>query len=343
MNIRSHRDTGDKMTELHIHGRKASSVFDLLGTNENDITYSVAWALSRCPVFLRSFLANTINWKDEVSEAIVRLQTYEKNDDSIGITDMEVESPGKFFVIIEAKKGWELPTTDQLSKYAQRPSFVSSTAPIKKLIVCSECSRDYANIHLRRYVSGVNVSHLSWNEIAGLAQSSLSDSSHTEKQLLRELITYLGGLRMQNIDSNRVYVVSLGQGKPKGWTITWIDIVEKYSMYFHPVGGKGGWPKEPPNYVAFRYDGKLQSIHHIEDYEVVTNMHTRIPGAADEEWPPHFLYKLGPAFKPAHEVRTGSRIKKAARVWCMLDTLFTCETISDALTLTQKRIASQTW
>jgi len=53
---------------------------------------------------------------------------------------------------------------------------------------------------------------------------------------------------MQESDSNWVYVVSLGKGVPKGWKISWIDIVESERRYFHPAQG-GGWPKTPPNYA----------------------------------------------------------------------------------------------
>ncbi|MCG2728873.1 MAG: hypothetical protein L6276_01100, partial [Acetobacterium sp.] len=47
-------------------------------------------------------------------------------------------------------------------------------------------------------------------------------------------------------------------GKPESFGLSWIDIVEKRNKYFHPMG-MNGWPKEPPNYIAFRYYGKLQS------------------------------------------------------------------------------------
>ena len=34
-------------------------------------------------------------------------------------------------------------------------------------------------------------------------------------------------MTMQNVDSNWVYVVSLGSGTPKDWKLSWIDVVEK--------------------------------------------------------------------------------------------------------------------
>ena len=73
-----------------------------------------------------------------------------------------------------------------------------------------------------------------------------------------------------------VFVVALSKVAFKeGGDYTWIDVVEK--DYFHPIGR--GWPEEPPNYIAFRYDGKLQSVHYIESYEVVTT-----PCSINENW-----------------------------------------------------------
>jgi hypothetical protein len=131
-----------------------------------------------------------------------------------------------------------------------------------------------------------------------------------------------------------VYVVSLGSGTPKGWSISWTDIIKKKWRYFHPVGGT--WPKEPPNYVAFRYAGKLQSIHHIKDSKVFDNPHNEFSEIPSNEWPPHFLYTLDAGFGPTLEVPTGN-IYPSGRVWCMLDTLFTSKTISDARDISKQR------
>lgn len=142
---------------------------------------------------------------------------------------------------------------------------------------------------------------------------------------------------MQNQTSNEVYVVSLGSGSPERCSLTWIDIVKQRDKYFHPMGS--GWPKEPPNYIAFRYNGKLQSIHHIEEYVISTNMRSEIAEMPDEEWnEPHFIYMLGPAITPTKEIKTG-KIYPSGRVWCHLDALLTCDTISDARDLTKKRMA----
>ena len=102
--------------------------------------------------------------------------------------------------------------------------------------------------------------------------------------------------------------------------------------------GGGGWPKEPPNYIAFRYYGQLQSIHHIESYMISTNLHNEIAEMPDKEDDiDHFVYTLGYPIIPQKAVKTGN-IYPNGRVWCHLDLLLTCDTISEARDLTKKRM-----
>ncbi|HQM80511.1 MAG TPA: hypothetical protein PLX02_02710 [Syntrophorhabdaceae bacterium] len=323
------------MTEIYLHSRKIDSIFQLLGEHENDISYSVAWALSQCPSYLHEFIKQIFGIKVNSTDIEIRLQHHEK---ARGITDIEIELANEFYIIVEAKRGWNLPDKKQLKKYAKRPTFLESKAAPKRIVVLSECSQEYATFNLPTHKIGkIKIIPLSWKNMATYAKNAQGKGSHAEKRLLRELLTYLGGLMtMQNVDSNLVYVVSLSSGIRKKWNISWIDIVKKRLLYFHPFG-VSGWPKIPPNYIAFRYSGKLQSIHHIKDYEITTDLHKKIPEIPSNVYEfPLILYKLGPAFGPAKEVKTG-KIYPNGRVWCMLDTLFTCKTISEARDVSKKR------
>ena len=134
---------------------------------------------------------------------------------------------------------------------------------------------------------------------------------------------------------NMVYVVSLSKAPVKvDADYTWIDVVENDKCYFHPLKR---WPKEPLNYIAFRYDGELQSVHYIEHHEIVTDL-----SSVNKNWPKsdaeHFLYKLGPAMKPSSTVKSG-------RIWnqhhkCIIDTLLSGanNTIRDAEMETNRRL-----
>ncbi len=323
------------MPELLLHGTRVRSIFQLLGEHENDLTYSLAWALSQSPQFLKALIQSSIQFTPTLENVTIRLQHSEKG---AGITDVEIESPGEFFLLIEAKRGWSLPGIEQLTKYASRRAFSTEPNAARKILVLSECSAAYAKSHLAALdINGIEIAPVSWKFVADAAEAAKHRATHAEKRILSELLTYFRAIMtMQNTESNWVYVVSLGSGTPKGWKLSWIDVVDKRRRYFHPVGG--GWPKEPPNYIAFRYGGKLQSIHHVDAYSVFDNPHDEFAEIPRESWEPHFLYTLSPPFAPANEVKTGN-IYPSGRVWCMLDTLFLAKTISEARDLSNKRSA----
>jgi hypothetical protein len=320
------------MSELYLHNKPIESLFQLLGEDENDITYTIGWALHRSKAFLGLFLKETLGAHVDSSQAGIYLQHHQHKK---GITDIEIKVSGQFHLIAEAKKGWTLPKKKQLKKYASRMK--KDIGPDRRIVVLSECGSIYAKHHLEaRHVNGIPVTSVSWRKIVRIAKSAIKTGKNAEKRLLRELITYLGRvMSVQDLESNWALVVVLNSGTKKGWGISWIDIVKKRKRYFHRMG-EHGWPKEPPNYVAFRYRGKLRSIHHVEDYEVTTDLHKYIPEIPSKKGGPDFIYKLGPAIIPAREVRNG-KIYANARLKAMLDTLLTCRTIEEAVKVSQKR------
>jgi len=320
------------MSTLSVYGNEIHNVFELLGENENDITYSTGWVLSKSKVFLESVIKSIIDRNVDCENCIIRLQEYKEKDR--GYTDIEIFVEKELFFIIEAKRGWNLPAKKQLLRYMSR--FKEYKSVSNKVIVISECKRKYAENELEKHGLKIPVTFISWQTILHLTKETRTKVGHYEKNLLDEYHEYLQGvITVRDIKSNLVFCVSLGHDKPDGSHISWIDIVEKKHKYFYPVGS--GWPSEPPNYLAFRYYGKLQSIHHIEDYEIVEQLHERIPEIdADRKEDLHYVLKLGPAFKPEKEVKNG-KIWTNAHYWCMLDTLFTCKTIREARDLTKNR------
>lgn len=329
------------MTDLFLHGRQVRTVFDLLGDRENDITFSIGWALSQCDSFLTLLLKRLFTDYDFGETQAVQLQ----QSGGSGFTDIEIITD-HVHLIVEAKRGWILPDGigEQLAKYAPR---FSVTSRQNLIVVMSEGTNYYAIPRLPQSVDGTQVSYLSWKDVALIASESLRTSNHANKRLIQELVQYLDNIMTsQNQTSNQVYVVSLADGKADWSALSWQDIVTQWHRYFHPVGGSG-WPKTPPNYLAFRYAGRLQSIHHVDSYIVVSEagaMAAAFPEMPSALWEAqdifmkaHFLYKLGPALVPAHEVRTGN-IYPSGRVWAALDLLLTSQTISEARDATQQRL-----
>ena len=318
---------------LLVGGREVHNIFQLLGDDEDSISLAIAWACANAPSFLSLILKRIVGFAGDEAEVQIRIHRYESGG---GVTDIELVLPGVAHVIIEAKRGWVLPSTAQLELYANRPSFLSSEASEKKILTLSECSQPYAKTHLPvRAIGATPVEHLAWADVITDARAAETQSGHAEKRLLRELVTYLRlVMTKQQKDSNLVFVVSLAGNTEQGWSTSWIEIVTKYSRYFHPVGNR--WPKDPPNYIAFRYRGRLQSIHHIDEYEVIDNLKDACPGIPDNPVDPHYLYKLGPSIVPSQEVKNGA-VYPSGRLWCAIDTLLTSTTVSEARDRTQAR------
>ena len=114
------------MTELYIFKDEVTSIFELIGEKENDISYSVGYAFSNCRVFLQKFLEYIkVKTPYQPDNIIIRLQTHEKDK---GFTDFEIFQENEFHIIIEAKRGWSFPTSinwtnmqvDRLSRIQQQ-------------------------------------------------------------------------------------------------------------------------------------------------------------------------------------------------------------------------------
>jgi hypothetical protein len=319
------------VAQLYLHGREISTVFDLLGDRENDITFSIGWALSRCEPFLRAVLANLFPAAKYDAMTNVWLQQHSKSG---GFTDIEIKG-NNLHCIIEAKRGWSLPTEDQLWKYAKR---IDKGVRWKALTVTSECSREYAAKYLPESISGIPVLYRDWKHIGMLAGRSRQSATHAGKRLLAEITNYLGSLMtMQNQESNLVYVIALGGPEIQRWSgESWRAHVINRKVFHQSTDAH--WPKVPPTFLGFRYDGKLQSIHYVNTYEIIINLSDRVPVLHDKKQmnkKRHFC-TLGDPIKPAHEVKSTNI--RDRRVWAALDLLLTCRTIPQAAEQTKKRL-----
>ena len=322
--------------DLTLHGRPVGTVFDLLGKKENDITYSVGWAMSQSEELAEAFIKEVLPAVDDVRVDLILLQ---KGIPGAGFTDIELKGKSgdrEVHVVIEAKRGYDLPEEAQLAKYATR------TEPRPDaLVVMAETSADLVVGKLPPTVADVPVLYRSWRRLDELVAAVAGRSrNHAAKRLLRDLSRYLRGLMtMQNVNSNLVYVVSLG-GEIEDTGISSRDVVLEHDNYFCPVGGgRGGWPKEPPNYLGFRFGGKLQQIRHVEGYRVTGDDHAGfepLKGKVHWSCEPRWLFQLGPAIVPDHPVKSG-KLWPSHRGWIAIDLLLTCDTVAEARDRTDAR------
>jgi hypothetical protein len=293
--------------DLTLYGRAVGTVFDLLGEKENDITYAIGWALANSDRFSSSLLKDLLPAVQVPPAELIRLQ---EGISGASFTDIEIKAEaGKVHVVIEAKRGYQLPGNAQLRKYATR----TNPAPTM-LVVIAEAPEDFASGKLATEVAEVPVLYRSWRQIEQLASMAAATSQrHAEKRLLGELSNYLKGLMtMQNVDSNMVYVVSLGKQIEKTG-MTYRDVVVEYDTYFCPVGGSSsGWPKEPPNYLGFRFDGKLQQVRHVEDYRVADDNYAGFaPLKGKVDWPDERHWVFCWALRSSRRARCGPEICSA--------------------------------
>jgi hypothetical protein len=319
------------MVELTLHGNHVATVFNLLGDRENDITFSVGWALAQSETLAKSLLEDVFPGVDVGTVAAVRLQEFVEGG---GYTDIELQSD-RVALVLEAKRGWDLPTQAQLKKYLPRVV----RGGVGRLLVVAEASAHYAEPRLPEVVGEIPVVYRSWKAIATLAESCAPQVGFSERRLLRELVTYLRGLMtMQDVTSNLVYVVPLRTTiEPWSDPYTPVEIVTDHDTYFHPVGDR--YPKEPQTFIAFRWNGRLQMIRHVESYTVANDPHEVIPSMYSRVWPQHhYFYSLGPPIEPPREVRLGKGLFPTRSTVVCLDLLLTCDTLGEARAKTKVRL-----
>ena len=298
----------------------------------------ISSAFHKCPIFMKSIVTQILNIEVNSRDVLVY---NEKFDIDTGITDIELTDNKNFHIIFEAKRGWDLPASEQLAEYSLRKDFVNNSVEHKAIVTMSDCSKEYASHKLPfKEVNGVPILHISWKDVYKSAEFALNDSNDEQRNLLLEIQKYLRRIMIiQNTESNMVFVVSLSSKNSDDDSISCIDIIKKHNKYSCPVG-VNGWPKEPPNYIGFCFDGKLQSIHHIDDYVVTKNLNDEVQEMPDEVLKNnHFVFNLGPKIAPSIETKF-AQLHPNKRVWAMLDTLLTSNTISEATDITIKRQTS---
>jgi hypothetical protein len=245
----------------------------------------MSWALSRCPEFLKAVVSTITGRTVDPDEVVVRNQAY---DAKTGITDIEVTDGKSVHIIFEAKRGWDLPGEDQLTRYSLRSDFQNGPAASKHIVSMSECTKEYADLYLPfqppRYINGIPISHLPYAEVYHLALSAIALSNHEQKHLLTHFTEYLQGLMsMQKKDSNMVYVVALGTDKPAGCDITWIDIVQKHICFFCPLEAMVGPKNLRINCVQILWSATVYPSYRMR-YTVTRNLHDEITEMPDEVW-----------------------------------------------------------
>ena len=289
--------------ELKGHGRQITSVFQLLGKQENDITKAISFLLSNSKSFLSLFLNHCGIKEDYLDNVFI---TYQEQQDN-GITDIEIYKSGVYHIVIEAKINYNLPSDKQLEKYAD--NLIKIGEPNNYIFTMSNLRAEIAENDLKKDIKGIPIRHISYSDVLDIAKRCTNKVKREEKVFLRHFISFMKGIiDMQDKRSNTVYVVALDGDSIKEH--------DEKRQYHCPVGGY--YLKEPCNSLGFRYKGKLQYINHVEKVEYYKDGDTLF-----------FRFTLGADIIPSKTVKTGGKYRNT-KFYCDIDLLLTCDTIIEA-------------
>ena len=313
------------MADITRHGAEVSSVFDLIGTDENDLTASLGFALTKSPALLDAIVRRVWPEASSVGSDVGFALEVRAED---GRTDLEIRL-GDALLIVEAKRGWLLPGVSQLRRYTRR---ISSDVGAGALISLSQASRELAAYHLPSEVGGVPVRHLPWVDVMADIAIASRGRRGQERLWLDEFHAYLQGvIRVRQPYDSRTYCVVINNELPaEGGQHTFREYVTDANTYFHPFGTLR-WPTEPPNFLAFRWDGAVQRIHRVAHFEVVPTLREKYPTMSEspKTMSPHVIYDLGARLPPLEPIPNGAQYR-ASRIWVLLDLLQTSATLEAA-------------
>lgn len=317
---------------LHVHDRPVTTPFGLLGTDENALSFALGYTFQRCPPLLQWFLREIgISGVrlPPLKAAEIRLQQRDHSDGDQGITDIEIRLPGQFHVIVEAKVGLAVPSIDQCRRYL--PRLEKAEEPVQRLVALVQAS-DQPFVHSYRREDPRFVGKLvgfDWSRLLGESiRLMLSGSISAEaREWARSFGSFLDQEYEMKAFSTEVWVVPasttpLWDGGPSLW-----DLHQKYRLYFDHKQ-----TTVRPLYLAFRVDGRVDSLHRVTHTEYSVPIIDLIPEFehVDAEWTtlPNTVWHFGPAVPLARPLSSGGKLF-TRRVRADLDLLLTCESVRD--------------
>lgn len=315
--------------------RAIETVFDLLGTGEDDLTRATAWGLAQSEAFERRLLEFLSLPFGVGALDLIRVQHAVKTR---GRTDIELVSANAL-IIFEAKLGWNMPSIRQVETYESRIADAISEGRVTTggLVTISECSADWAKNRLpdsgpypRR--------HVRWQDMIALAESVASQVGNREKRTLRELARYLRSATTMHGDpaSQMTWVVPITSATPSGSRCNFIETVE--SGWYYNKSKRV--PKVPFNFIGFRWHSALREIRLVKSRRPFDDPHDALPDLfpAPASWEEHELFELGPAIRPQTPVPYGP-IRADGYHRALLDCLLTCSSVADARDVSKDRFA----
>jgi hypothetical protein len=248
-------------------GNDVTSVFDLLGRDENDLTAALAFTMANSSGLLDLVLRRLEPATGEGT--LLRLE----EQDEFGRTDLKIDT-GTYLVIIEAKRGWLLPDEAKFEKYVHRIAERGAGC----LVSLSAASSQWVRQILPTEISGVPVIHYPWDSMCQDLLAAREQARGGERAWLNEFTEYLRkAVRMRDLADSWTYCVVVSNDYPGGvGERTFRDFMTAERCYFHHYGWGSGWPKTPPNFLAFRWGNQVQRIRRVASSEVIPSLRAAV-------------------------------------------------------------------
>lgn len=315
---------------LHAYNRLVNSPFGLLGTDENALSFALAYTLQQCPRLLQWFLKQV--GIRGVSRASLRtvcidVQKHGSGSANAGITDIEIHLPGRFHVIVEAKIGLAVPTSSQCKRYIRR--FRKTGEPVQKLVALVQspdesfvpdyCDYDH---ELSQRLVLFNWSKFIPRCVDLMLREAIPDH---ERQWARNFHDFLDQEFPMKAFTTEVWIVSASTEPLWRNGMSHWDIHQKYRLWWDYRE-----PAVRPLYFAFRANGKLDAIWRVRKIEHGIPIVDRVPPIKKNikrgYTAPATIWHLEERVPLIRELTTGWGMFNR-RVRCHLDLLLKCNTV----------------
>lgn len=317
---------------LHAYNRLVGSPFGLLGTDENALSFALAYTFQQCPPLLQRFLKQLgIDGfsRRSLQKARLDVQYHGVGQSNTGITDIEIRLRGHFHVIVEAKVGFGVPTIGQCQKYVRR--LINGNEPVQKLvaIVQSPDERFASKYCVQDKNLSKRLVRFFWPKLLPQCLRLMLDNSAAplEKEWARCFYNFLDQEFSMKAFTNEVWILAASTDPLWHKGMSHWDIHQKYKLWWayndHSVR---------PLYFAFRVDGELDAIWRVHKIEHEVPIIDRVPNMRNIKlrWPkePATIWHFGPPVQLGKTLRTGGGMYNR-RVRCDLDLLLKCDTVQE--------------
>lgn len=173
---------------LRLGSSPVLSLMQLLGSNERALTDALGWGFAQSVPLLSGIVDSILGPQPPQSHGVATVYL-QRHHDAGGFTDIEVDSLPAYALILEAKKGLQLPALAQLAKYAAR---LNDLPGARAILVVADVHEDVARYQgLPHEVLGITVGYMPWSAIVQMTAHCAKQAMPRGRHDLNELTEFL--------------------------------------------------------------------------------------------------------------------------------------------------------